>query len=57
MCSFEDTVIAPADRCDLIGAKLEKVHELFEVCLIGGKGLVFYNMAQYGLLYHKSLCT
>ena len=47
----------PAERCDFVSVKLEKVHELFQVCRIGGKGVVFYNMAQYGiLLYHKSLC-
>ena len=27
-----------------IGVKLEKVHELFQVCRICGKGVVFYNM-------------
>ena len=47
----------PAERCDLVVVKLEKVHELFQVCRICGKGVVFYNMAQYGILYHKSLLT
>ena len=53
---FKDTV-SPAERCDFVGVKLEKVHELFQVCRICGKGMVFYNMAQHGLLHHKSLCT
>ena len=48
---------SPAERCDFVGVKLEKVHELFQVCRICEKGVVFYNMAQYGLLYHKSLCN
>ena len=52
--TFKGTV-SPAERCDFVGVKLEKVHELFQVCRICGKGVVFYNMAQYGLLYHKSL--
>ena len=30
--------------------------QLSMVCRICGKGVVFYNMAQYGLLYNKSLC-
>ena len=51
---FKDTV-SPVERCDFVSVKLEKVHELFQVCRIGGKGVVFYNMAQYGLLYHKNL--
>ena len=42
--------MSPAERCDFVGVKLEKVHELFQVCHICGKGVVFYNMAQYGLL-------
>ena len=49
--------VSSAERCDFVGVKLEKVHELFQVCRIRGKGVVFYNMAQYGLLYHKSLCN
>ena len=49
--------VTPAERCDLVGVKLEKVHELFQVCRIYGKGVVFYNMGQYGLLNHKSLCN
>ena len=47
--------VSLAERCDFVGVKLEKVHELFQVCRICGKGVVFYNMAQCGLLYHKSL--
>ena len=49
--------VSPAERCDFVSVKLEKVHELFQVCRICGKGMMFYNMAQYGLLYHKSLCN
>ena len=45
--------VSPAERCDFVSAKLEGVHKLFQVCRICGKGVVFYNMAQYGLLYHK----
>ena len=45
--------VSPAEQCDCVSAKLEGVHELFQVCRICGKGVVFYNMAQYGLLYHK----
>ena len=44
--------VSPAERCDFVSVKL---HELFQVCRICGKGAAFYNMAQYGLLYHKSL--
>ena len=54
--AFKDTV-SPAERCDFVGVKLEKVYELFQVCRICGKGVVFYNMAQCGLLCHKSLCN
>ena len=43
--------MSPAERCDFVGVKL---HELFQVCGICGKAVVFYNMAQYGSLYHKS---
>ena len=49
--------VSPAERCDFVSVKLEKVHELFQVCRICEKGVVFYNMAQYSLLYHKSLCN
>ena len=48
--TIKDTV-SPAERCDFVGVKL---HELFQVCRICGKAVVFYNMAQYGSLYHKS---
>ena len=51
------TQMSPAEQCDFVGVKLEKVHELFQVCRSCEKGVVFYNMAQYGLLHHKSLCT
>ena len=45
--------VSPAELCDFVSMKLEGVHELFQVCRICGKGVVFYNMAQYSLLYHK----
>ena len=48
--TIKDTV-SPAERCDFVGVKLR---ELFQVCRICGKAVVFYNMAQYGSLYHKS---
>ena len=41
--------VSPAERCDFVSVNLEKVHELFQVCRICGKGVVFYKMAQYGL--------
>ena len=31
--------VSPAERCDFVGVKLEKVHELFQVCRICGKDL------------------
>ena len=31
--------VSPAKQCDLVGVKLEKVHELFQVCRICGKGV------------------
>ena len=37
--------MSPAERCDLVGVRLEKVHKLFQVCRICGKEVVFYNMA------------
>ena len=51
------STVSPAERCDFVSVKLEKVHELFQVSRICGKGVVFYNMAQYGLLYHKCPCN
>ena len=59
VCSImgNSNTVSAAERCDFVGAKLEKVHELFQVCRICRKGVVFYNMAQYGLLHHKSLCN
>ena len=39
--------VSPAQRCDLVGMKLEKVHELFQACHIRAKGVVFYNMYQF----------
>ena len=50
LACFKGTV-SPAERCDFVSVKLEKVHELFQVCRVCGKGVVFYNMAQYGLYY------
>ena len=35
--------MSPAGRCDFVGMKLEKVHELFQVCRTCEKGVVFYN--------------
>ena len=55
--NFIKDTVSPAERCYFVGMKLEKVHELFLVCRICGKGVVFYNMAQYGLLYHNGLCN
>ena len=49
--------VLPAERWDFVSVKLEKVHELFQLYRICEKGVVFYNMAQYGLLHHKSLCN
>ena len=54
---FITGTVSPAERCDFVGVKLEKVHELFQVCRICGKGVVFYNMTEYGLLHHKRLCN
>ena len=51
---FNGTV-SLAERCDFVGVKVENVHKLFQVCRICGKGVVFYNVAQYGILYHKSI--
>ena len=49
--------VSPAEQCDLVGVILENVHGLFQVCRICAKGVVFYHMAQYGLLYDRSLCN
>ena len=38
--------VSPAERCDFVSVKLEKVHELFQVYRICGKGVVRYNMTQ-----------
>ena len=54
-CQHKGTV-SPPERCDLDGVKLEKVHDLFQVCRICIKGVTFYNMPQYVLLYHQNLC-
>ena len=31
--------VSPVERCDLVGVKLEKLHELFHVCHICTKGI------------------
>ena len=49
--------VSPPERCDLDGVKLEKVHELFQVCRICIKGVTFYNMPQYVLLSNQNLCN
>ena len=41
---FKGTV-SPGERCNFVSVKLEKVRELFQVCRICAKGVVFYNMA------------
>ena len=56
LCAFKGTV-SPPERCDLDGVKLEKVHELFQVCRSCIKGVTFYNMPQYVLLYDQRLCN
>ena len=33
--------VSPAERCDFVGVKLEKVHELSQVCRICGKEWCF----------------
>ena len=46
--------VSPPERCDLVGVKLEKVHELFQLsrsCII----VTFYNIRQYVLLYDQRL--
>ena len=53
--NFLKGTVPPAERCDFVSVKLEKVRGLFQACRICGKGVVLYNMAQYGLLYHKGL--
>ena len=42
--------VSPSERYDLIHMKLE-------VCCICTKAQLFYNIAQYGLVYDKSLST
>ena len=49
--------VSPPERCDLDGVKLEKVHELFQVCRSCIKGVTFYTMPQYVLLYDQKLCN
>ena len=43
--------VSPPERCDL------EVHELFQVRRICIKGVTFYNMPQYVLLYDQRLCN
>ena len=42
--------LSPAERCHLVGVKLEQVHQLFVSLSYLSK------MAQYGLLYDERLC-
>ena len=43
--------VSPVERCDFVSVKLEKVHELFQVCRICGKGvwcfIIWLNTAYY----------
>ena len=40
--------MSPAERCDFVSVKPEKVHEPFQVCRIcAGKGVVFYTAYYY----------
>ena len=44
--------VSPAERCDLVGVKLEKVDEVFKFgAFLQIEGEVFYNMAQYNLSF------
>ena len=55
---FFKGTMSPLERCDLDGVKLEtEVHELFQVCRSCIKGVTFYNMPQYVLLYDQRLCN
>ena len=49
--------ISLSKRCDFVSVKHEKTQELFQVCRICAKVVVFYNVAQYGLIYDKRLCN
>ena len=45
----------PAERCDLVDAKLQTVRELSDVFRICGKiAAILYNMAQCGSLCNKN---
>ena len=57
LATLVKSTVSPPERCDIDGVKLEKVHEVFEVCRIGTKGVTLYNVPQYGLLHDQSLCT
>ena len=42
--------VSPAERCDFVSLKLEKVHELFQVVVFVGKEwcfIIWLNMAYY----------
>ena len=45
--------LSAAERCDLVGVKLEKVHELFQVFAFVPKEWQNYT-AQFGSFYTKS---
>ena len=45
--------VSPPERCNMHDVRLEKVHRIFEVCLICRKGVVFYNTAQCRLYTFK----
>ena len=51
MCSFEDTVTAPAERCDLVGVKLrKKCANFFKYVAFVGKEwsfIIWLNTAYY----------
>ena len=42
--------MSPAERCDFVGVKLEKVHDLFQVVVFVGKEwcfIIWLNTAYY----------
>ncbi len=45
--------VLPAERCDLVGVKLENVHELFQAFRICAKGVA----KLYGSFYYKRRCN
>ena len=50
---FVEGTVLPAERCDFVGVKLEKVHELFPVCrtVFVGKECCFI------IWLNKAYCT